>query len=118
MKRTIYIIYNVVCQIVCLWLILYLGVYINGKFIPNSLMWKGNKPRIDLTGLISVAAIQGILLLIEACVFITLIYVLNKAVLRARKDGSEILTVSRTAKINVVVSFIFIVLLIISSLKQ
>ncbi|HEV2354678.1 MAG TPA: hypothetical protein VGR89_10560 [Puia sp.] len=99
------------------WLLLYLGIYFNVRFIPDSLMWKNNKPRTDLAGLIGVASIDALLFLLEAAALISLIYFVNKLFLRGGK-GTDRITAKRTAKINAILSLCFIAILIWDIFKQ
>jgi uncharacterized protein YqhQ len=118
-KYIIYIVYNLIYQLVSFWLLLYIGIYFNVRFIPESLMWKNNKPRTDLAGLTGVAAIDVLLFLLEATVLILLIYFVNKLFLRGSKgaDHRDIIA-KRTAKINAILLLCFIAILIWDIFKQ
>jgi hypothetical protein len=119
MKKVIYITYNVVYQLFCFGLLLFLGIYYNVKLIPDSLIWRENKPRADATGLIEAAAIQGILIIAEATVLILIIYTINRLIIgdtKSKERSSDL--AKRTAKINVITTLCFIVLVLIGSLKH
>ena len=119
MKRVIYITYNVVYQLFCFGLLLFLGIYYNSRLIPDDLIWKNNKPRTDLTGLTEAAAIQGVLLIVEAAVLILIIYVINKLIIadtESKQRSNDI--ANRTAKINIIVTLCFIILVLVGSFKH
>jgi hypothetical protein len=109
-KNTFYIVYNVIYQIVSFWFLLYLENYFNSQFIPDSLMWKNNKPRTDLAG---AASIQTLLLITEASVLLIIIYFVNKLILSdTEKKVRRNAIANKTAKIEIISSLCFIAILI------
>ena len=109
-----YRIYNVIYQIVILFWLLYANTYLNDMVIPESIMWKDNKRRMDTVGLTEYAIMKSSILVVQALVLILLIYFINRIIL----SGSEKSRIAwRTAKINVIVSLCFIVLLIWGSFR-
>jgi hypothetical protein len=117
-KYIFYIVYNLIYQLASFWLLLYVGIYFNLRFIPDSLMWKNNKPRTDFAGLTGVATIDALLFLLEATILIVLIYFVNKLFLRGSKGADRDIIAKRTAKINAILSLCFIAILIWDIYKQ
>lgn len=117
-KYTVYIIYNVIYQLVSFYFFVYANTYLNEALVPQSLMWKNNKQRTDLAGVGGEAAIKTATLIVEAAALILLIYLVNKLVLsdRKEKDRRNIIA-NRTAKINMILSLCFIAILIWGSFR-
>lgn len=118
MKYTIYIIYNFIYQLCSCFFFLYANTYLNEALVPESLMWKGNQPRIDRAGLGGVAVIKTSALLVEAAILILLIYFLNRWFLSyAWKNSSNNMVLSWTVRINIILSASFIGVLIWGSFR-
>jgi p-aminobenzoyl-glutamate transporter AbgT len=117
-KNIFYVIYNLIYQLASFFFFLYANTYVNEAFVPQSLMWKDNKARTDSSGLGGVAAIKTLALVTEAVVLILLIYFVNRLILSDTegKDRRNAIA-SRTAKINVIISLCFIVILIWGSFR-
>jgi hypothetical protein len=98
---------------------LYLGIYYNALLIPDSFIWKDNKPRTDLMSYTKAATIQALLLITEAGVLILVIYVINKLIIgdSESKQGSYDIA-NQTAKINIIVTICFIIFVLIGSFKH
>jgi hypothetical protein len=112
-KYIFYGIYNLVYQVTVFWLLLFLGTYFNQAFIPDSLMWKDDKPRTDTTGLTGAATIETLVLLIETSILILLIYFINRLFLNhsfGKNLNNKVLI--WTVRINVILSICFIGILI------
>ena len=106
MRRYVfYIIYNVIYQIFSFWLLLLLGAYYNGVLIPPSLK--------SITEFI-----LSIILIVEAALLILFIYAINQLILSDTEEKSiRISIANRTAKINIIASLCFLVLLILGILR-
>ena len=101
-KYPFYIIFNIIWQVVSLWVLLYLSAFINPRFIPDNLMWANNKLRIDIAGLTGVAAICTGALVIESTVLIPIVYCINKLVLSDTDEKAQRNMIARrTAKIKI-----------------
>ena len=106
-------------QIVLFWLLLYLGLYFNQGFIPNSLMWKDNKPRTDTAGLAGSAAMEALILLAEAAIWILLVYLINKLFLGSAPGKNNAVKVLKwTIRANIILSLCFIGILIWGSFRN
>jgi hypothetical protein len=117
-KYSFYIIYNVIYQLVSFFFFVYANTYLNEALVPKSLMWKNNRQRTDLAGVGGEAAIKTLILIVEAAVLILLIYMINKLVLSDRKEKDRgYVIANRTAKINIILSFCFIAILIWGSFR-
>jgi hypothetical protein len=114
----VYIVYNLVYQLLSFFFFLYANTYLNDALVPQNLMWKDNKPRTDAAGLGGAATIKTLALIIEAALLLLLIYILNQLFLKhiARKDKAKSVA-SRTAMINGILSFCFIAILIWGSFR-
>ena len=77
-RFVIYIFYNLVYQLFVLWCLLYANSFLNSIFIPDSFMWKDGHIREG--GKAWIIA-QTSILIIEAAIFIFLIYFINRGVL-------------------------------------
>lgn len=117
-KYIFYCIYNLIYQIVCFWLLLFIGLYYNPSFIPNALLWKNDKPRTDLTGLIGAALIDIPIFIIEAFLIMLPIYFINKLYLHStfKKDNSNKI-LKWTVKINIILVLCFITILVLGSFR-
>lgn len=118
MKYAFYIIYNFVYQLGSCFFFLYANTYLNEALVPESLMWRGDQPRTDQSGLARVAMIKTSALLFEAAILILVIYFLNKWFLSyalPNKSPSKIL--GWTLRINIAVCVCFISILIWGSFK-
>jgi len=118
MKRISYITYNLVYQLASFFFLLYANTFVNEYAVPYDLMWKNGSRRLDASGLGGVATIKTAALLVEAAILITFIYVVNRLILtnREAKDAA-IATSNRTAKIEAISSFCFIIILIWGSFR-
>jgi hypothetical protein len=108
--------YNLVYQLLSVYFFLYANTYLNQALIPNSLMWKDDKPRMDTAGLAGEAIFQTVILLVEAAILILLIYFLNRGFLNyalPKSNPNKIL--SWTLRINIILSVCFIAVLISGS---
>jgi hypothetical protein len=117
-KYAFYILYNAIYQLVSFYFFVYANTYLNEALVPQSLMWKNNKQRTDLSGVGGEAAIKTVTLIIEAAALILLIYLINRLVLsdRKEKDRRNVIA-NRTAKINMILSLCFIAILIWGSFR-
>jgi hypothetical protein len=86
----IYGIYNLLFQIATIGFLFYANTYLNVFIIPDSLRWKNNALKEDLSGL---AYAQATVLTIEAALLLILIYFFNKWYL------SRVVGVSDTVKV-------------------
>lgn len=114
----VYIVYNLIYQLLSFFFFVYANTYLNDAFIPNSLIWKNNKPREDTAGLAGAAVFQTVILLIEGAILILLIYFINKLFLNyafGKNINNRILI--WTVRINIILSVCFIAFLIWGSFK-
>ena len=81
----IYGAYNLIYQIISVFLLLYVNTYINTLLLPDSLRWKNGQLREDLSGLMIA---NTILLIVETALLVILLYYLNKQYINAFK-GSD-----------------------------
>ena len=97
MKKHIgYIIYNILYQLFCFWLLLLLGMYYNDIFIPKTF-----NPALG----------RILLLAIEASILIVTIYIINNLILSDTENKEKRTTITRrTLWININVFLIFILL--------
>jgi hypothetical protein len=117
-KNTFYFIYNLIYQLGSFFFFLYANTYLNEALVPKSLMWKDNKPRMDSAGLGGVAIIKTLVLFVEAAVLILLIYFINKLILSDTEGTDRRNAIAnKTAKINIILSIIFIAILIWGSFR-
>lgn len=113
MKYAAYIIYNLLYQIFLFWLLLLVGTYYNEVLISDCLFWKSQPERTNLAGF---APTKIFTLLIEAAILIFIIYIFNQLILSDTEEKRDrIRIVNRTAKINLVASLIFIMLMSIGN---
>ena len=118
-KYIFYIIYDVVYQIISFWILLYVGIFFNPEFIPDSLMWKNNKPRTDLAGAGGATIIDSLILIVEASILILFIYFINKLILSDTEEKVRRNAIAnRTAKINMILFACFIGILIYGMIKD
>jgi hypothetical protein len=71
MNNIIYVIYNLIYQVITICILFYANTFLNWSFIPNSLQRKEG----DLTG---VMIAQILVLIIEAVLLMLIIYFINK----------------------------------------
>jgi hypothetical protein len=117
MKYAIYIFFNIVFQVIIFWCLLFANTYLNDWFIPEGLLWKNNVPRMDNTGLFGNAAIRTLILFLEAAIMLLVIYAINKGILTEPKNTKIKVIANRTARIQLVLTFLFIGLLIWGGFK-
>ena len=99
MKRPIYTIANIIYQVIICWVLIILNAYYNELLIPESLLHSSGK--IGMKILIAVA---------EGIILISIVYVINRAVLSDADDKqSQKTTANRTAIVQLAVTVIFII---------
>lgn len=106
MKKIIYISLNLIYQLIVFFCLLYANTYVNNNFVPESLLWQNNQPRLDTAGMLGFAAIKTLVLIVEGGIIAFLIYQINRSVM------NNVALVKRTLKINVIVTMCFIIVLI------
>jgi len=78
LKYSLFISLNLFFSFVTIFCLLYAVTYINAFFVPESLLWKGNEPRVDFLSI----SVQTLIFLVETLLFIYLFYAVNKFILR------------------------------------
>jgi hypothetical protein len=93
--------------------LLLVGTYYNEVLISDCLFWKSPKGRAHLAGF---EPVKIFTLIVEAAILILIIYVINQLILSDTEEKAHRISIAnRTAKINIVASFIFLSLMIFSN---
>lgn len=77
-KYLLYIGLNLLFFFITIYCLMYAGLFLNTLLIPESILWKNDKPRTDLISQIAPA----LLTLIEATLLIFIFYLVNRLILR------------------------------------
>ncbi len=102
MKRHVgYIVYNVLYQLFCFWLLLLFGTYYNGLILPDS----------EQENMV----LRFLIMLLEATVLVAMIYLVNNAVLSDIENKRERhLIAMRTLWTNIIACIGFLLLMILN----
>jgi hypothetical protein len=104
MKRPVYIIFNVICQLIICWLLVLLNAYYNDLIIPERLARSHG-----VVGLkILVALVEGVLLVLA-------VYLNNRTALRDSRDKkSQVSMANKTFKVQLIITICFIITVILN----
>ena len=115
MSYILYTLYNLIYQVFSLAFLFYANTYLNDFFIPENLIWKDGKLREDVS---AAAAIQTIILIVEAALLVLLIYFVNRKFLASiAKTGNTISVANWTAISYAIITLTFIAWLMYSIFK-
>jgi hypothetical protein len=117
-KYVFYLLYNLLYQVLIILFCVFANTYLNEVLVPSNLMWKNNRLRTDHKAVLITATIKAIAVLAEASILIILIYSINRLFLNYAFDKNRSISVAKlTAKTNIVLAIIFIVILIWGSYR-
>ncbi len=100
MKLFVYIIFNVICQLVACWLLVMLNAYYNELFVPETLIGSSRLPLI-----------KALIALAEGMFLVLMIYVNNRLVLTDAPDKKQRANTTFTVQIIFTVCFIVVITL-------
>lgn len=69
----IYILLNVVFQLLVFFCLLFANTYINDNAVPDSLLWKDNSLKVDIASFVGIAIIKTLILVLEGGFMVLLI---------------------------------------------
>ena len=101
--------FNLICLVMIISILFYANTYLNAALIPDSLMWEGGKPTDNN---LAPTLLRGVILLFEAIVLISGVYILSKLFLRKTGKGLHSYKIAkRTAGLNLGIIVLMIVYL-------
>src|ERR1700679_2599316 len=112
MVSPFYSMFNVFYQIGTLIFLWLLNKDLNNSFIPPSLIVDTKDPKASFLRVLGYAGCKIILLLVEAAILILVISAINQIYLRATESAKKRkLIAGETIKVNVILTFIYIIIL-------
>jgi len=115
MSYILYGLYNLIYQILTLWLLLLANTYYNWFFIPNNFLWKDGKQRENWFW---AGTMQTIILLVEAVLLMLLMFYINRRFLTGIAKAPNANSIALwTAGVYSLITVVFIVILIYTAFK-
>ena len=117
-KYALYAIYNLLYQLLIFFFCVLANTYFNDVLVPDRVKWKNDRPRTDSKAVGIAVTIKAIAVIAEAAILILLIYYINRLFLNYAFDKGRSNRIAKlTAKINIVLSIIFLVILMWGSYR-
>lgn len=111
MKKYMFLTVNVIVLFVIFFCLLYANTYVNDHIVPDSLLWRGDQPRLDKIGMLGVASIKSLALLVEGFFCVLTLYFLH------RLTTTDTNAAIRFFKLNLIITLIFILIVICGSFR-
>ncbi|MFC0514010.1 hypothetical protein ACFFGT_07370 [Mucilaginibacter angelicae] len=112
-KRPVYLIFNIIYQLITCYCLLFANAFLNDFFVPQRLIHTRNGTALVKASSSVYAIIRTLALLGEAAIIILLIYVVNQLILSDTEDkATRLLVAGKTAKVNIGVTLCLLLVLI------